>query len=235
MKIVIISDVHGNYEALRALPEPYDELWVLGDLVNYGPEPAAVVDFVKAKSTVTVRGNHDHSIGYDVDPRCPPRYQKMAETTRQYTASVLNKQQKEFLRQLPLHVELRRQDTRFYLCHAKPSDPLYVYCPEGSDDWVREVDSVHADVLLVGHTHTPFIRRIGYRLVVNPGSLGQPKTGQPDACYAVWDDGAFELKSFPYDVDKTVGRLQALSFPQDVEKDLITVLQTGSVQGRNNL
>jgi len=229
VKIVIITDLHGNFEALRALPEVYDELWVLGDLVNYGPEPAAVVDFVKAKSTVTVRGNHDHSIGYDVDPRCTPRYQKMAETTRRYTASVLNKSQKEFLRELPLHAELQRQDKRFYPCHAKPSDPLYGYCPEDSDDWIREVNSVPADVVLVGHTHTPFIRQIGDRLVVNPGSLGQPKTGKPDACYAVWQDGTFELKSFPYAVDETVGKLQALSFPQDVEKDLITVLRTGSV------
>jgi putative phosphoesterase len=229
VKIVIITDLHGNYEALRALPEVYDELWVLGDLVNYGPEPAAVVDFVRANSTVTVRGNHDHSIGYDVDPRCTPRYQEMADTTRQYTASILNKDQKEFLRQLPLHVELRRQNARFYLCHAKPSDPLYGYCPEDSQDWVSEVERVHADVLLVGHTHTPFIRRIRDCLVVNPGSLGQPKTGKPDACYAVCEDGAFELKSFPYAVDKTVGRLQTLSLPQDVEKDLIAVLQTGSV------
>ena len=229
LKIVIITDLHGNWEALRCLPEAYDELWVLGDLVNYGPDPAAVIDFVKAKSTVTVRGNHDHSIGYDVDPRCGARYQKMAETTRQYTASVLNKNQKEFLRELPLHVELQRQDKRFYLCHAKPSDPLYGYCPEESDDWIREVDSVPADVLLVGHTHIPFIRRIGDRVVVNPGSLGQPKTGKPEACYAVWQDGIFELKSFSYPVDETVGKLQALSFPQDVEKDLITVLRTGSV------
>ncbi len=229
MKIVIISDLHGNYEALRALPETYDELWVLGDLVNYGPEPGAVVDFVKAKSAVIVRGNHDHCIGYDVDPRCTPRYQKMAEITRRYTASILKTDQQKFLRQLPLNLGLSRQDTRFYLCHAKPSDPLYGYCPEQSEDWMSELDHVKGDALLVGHTHTPFIRRIGDRVVVNPGSLGQPKTGNPDACYAVWEDGSFQLKSFPYDVDKTIGQLKALAFQQDVEKDLITVLQTGSV------
>jgi protein phosphatase len=91
------------------------------------------------------------------------------------------------------------------------------------------VDGVSADVVLVGHTHAPFIRRIGESLVVNPGSLGQPKTGKPDACYAVWEDGSFALKSFPYAIEPTVGKLQALSFPQDVEKDLITVLRTGSV------
>jgi putative phosphoesterase len=229
MKIVIISDLHGNWEALRALPEKYDELWVLGDLVNYGPEPAAVVNFVKEKATVVVRGNHDNSIGYDEDPCCTPRYQKMAETTRRYTASVLDPKQKDFLRQLPLHQELKRGNTHLYLCHAKPSDPLYGYCPEDSKDWPLELNRVDREVLLVGHTHTPFIRHVGNRVVVNPGSLGQPKTGKPDACYAVWEKGTFELKSFPYDVDKTVGRIQALSFPKDVENDLITVLKTGSV------
>jgi putative phosphoesterase len=229
VKIVIITDLHGNYEAVRALPEAYDELWVLGDLVNYGPEPGAVVDFVRANSTVVVRGNHDHSLGYDVDPRCTARYQKMADVTRRYSASVLKKDQKEFLRQLPLELELKRQDTKFYLCHAKPSDPLYGYCPEQSEEWVKELGQVKADAVLVGHTHTPFVRQIGNRVVVNPGSLGQPKTGKSDACYAVWEDGSFSLKSFPYAVDETIGRLKALGFPHAVEGDLITVLQTGSV------
>jgi putative phosphoesterase len=229
MKIAIISDLHGNYEALRSLPTGYDELWILGDLVNYGPEPAAVVDFARTNSKVVVRGNHDNSIGFDVDPRCTVRYQKMADLTRRYTASALDKEQKQFLRLLPLKLELKREDTRFYLCHAKPSDPLYGYCPEESDEWVEELEQVNADVLLVGHTHTPFIRKIGKKIVVNPGSLGQPKTGKPDACYAIWENGDFQLKSFPYAVDKTVERLKALAFPVDVEKDLITVLQTGSV------
>ncbi|MFY9911486.1 MAG: YfcE family phosphodiesterase [Candidatus Sulfotelmatobacter sp.] len=229
MKIAIISDLHGNYEALRSLPTGYDELWILGDLVNYGPEPAAVVDFARTNSKVVVRGNHDNSIGFDVDPRCTVRYQKMADLTRRYTASALDKEQKQFLRLLPLKLELKREDTRFYLCHAKPSDPLYGYCPEESDEWVEELEQVNADVLLVGHTHTPFIRKIGKKIVVNPGSLGQPKTGKPDACYAIWENGDFQLKSFPYAVDKTVERLKALAFPVGVEKDLITVLQTGSV------
>ncbi len=150
MRIVIISDLHGNYEALRSLRENYDELWVLGDLVNYGPEPGAVVDFVKANSSVVVRGNHDHSLGYDVDPRCGARFQKMADVTRRYSASVLKKDQKEFLRLLPLKLELKRQDTSFYLCHAKPSDPLHCYCPEQSEEWVKELGQVKANVLLVG-------------------------------------------------------------------------------------
>ena len=112
MKIVIVSDVHGNYEALHALPETYTELWVLGDLVNFGPEPAEVVDFIRANTSIVIRGNHDQSVGYDEDPHCIARYQKMADATRRYTASVLNEEQKQFLRDLPLSRQLRRQSLR---------------------------------------------------------------------------------------------------------------------------
>jgi putative phosphoesterase len=229
VKILIISDVHGNGEAVRALPDGFDELWVLGDLVNYGPEPKEVVDLVRAKASVVVRGNHDHSIGYDEDPRCTPRYHDMAEATRRFSASAVTEDQKKFLRDLPLKAEIKRRDARFYLTHARPSDRLYGYCPQDSDEWIKEVESVRADVVLVGHTHTPFVRKIGNQLLVNPGSLGQPKTGKPDACYAVWNDGTFELKSFSYPVNRTIAKLQSLSFPPEIEKDLITVLQTGSV------
>ena len=72
MKIVIISDLHGNYDALSALPESGDELWVLGDLVNYGPQPRAVLNFVRSHAAAVVRGNRDHAVGFDVDPRCTP-------------------------------------------------------------------------------------------------------------------------------------------------------------------
>ncbi len=91
------------------------------------------------------------------------------------------------------------------------------------------MESVPADVVLVGHTHTPFVRKIGNRVLVNPGSLGQPKTGKPDACYAVWQDENFDLKSFSYPVERTIAKLRSLSFRPEIEKDLITVLQTGSV------
>lgn len=228
MKIVIISDLHANRAALEALPESYTELWVLGDLVNFGPDPAEVVEFVREKVTVMVRGNHDHAIGYNSDPRCIARYQRMADLTRKYTASVLDDGQKQFLRNLPLQRKLRRQNTHFYLCHAKPSDPLYGYSPPDSPEWNREVEALQTDVLLVGHTHVPLMRRIGEKLIVNPGSLGQP-TGKPEACYAVWEDGSFHLKTCCYPVEQTVAKVQKLSFPRDVEEDIVQILRHGSL------
>jgi putative phosphoesterase len=227
MKIAIIADIHANYEALQAIPEAYDELWVLGDLVNFGPEPGAVVDFVKEHAALVVRGNHDQAIGFNDDPRCVGRYRAMAKATGKYTASVLNPEQKEFLRGLPLQVEITRGNTRFYLCHAKPSDPLFGYLRQDSGEWVEEIRDLHADAVLVGHTHTPFIREIGERVLLNPGSMGQPKTGNSNACYATWEDGQFELKDYGYAVHKTVAKIRNLSFPDAVEENLVRAIEMG--------
>jgi protein phosphatase len=229
MKIVIVSDLHGNFDALSALPECGDELWVLGDLVNYGPQPSEVVDFVRAHAAVVVRGNHDNAVGFNVDPRCNPRYRAMASATMQFSTAELGKEAKEFLRGLPQTKTLESNGKRFMLCHAIPSDPLYGYCSEASDRWQQEVQAIEADYLLAGHTHTPFIKRVGQTIVVNPGSLGQPKTGKPDACYAVWHDGRFELKQFSYDLKRTLERIENMPVPAEIRRDLATVLRTGSI------
>lgn len=229
MKIVIISDIHGNFDALSALNETYDELWVLGDLVNYGPEPAAVIDFVKSKAAVVVRGNHDHAIGYGEDPHCSPRFREMAEATGRFTNLTLSFGEKHFLRGLPLTLDIQRGNTRFYLCHAIPSDPLFGYCEADSPRWITEIQDIPADVILTGHTHVPMKRPEGGKLIVNPGSLGQPKTGNSDACYAVWEDGRIELKSYPYPVWRAASKIRALPIPAPLRDELATILHTGEI------
>jgi protein phosphatase len=79
----------------------------------------------------------------------------------------------------------------------------------------------------VGHTHIQFGRRVGNTLVVNPGSLGQPKSGGPPACYAVLKDGKLGFRSLGYPVDKTVQKISAMPIPARVQQDLIAVLSTG--------
>lgn len=230
MKIVIISDLHGNYDALSSLPErEYNELWVLGDLVNYGPQPAEVVDFVRSRATVVVSGNHDHALGFGVDPRCSPPFREMAAEMQRITDTLLDADQKTYLRNLPTGLRLVRGGKSFYLCHATPSDPLYGYCEASSEQWERECENASADFLLAGHTHVPFVRTIGNCTVANPGSLGQPKTGGPHARYAVWEDGIVTLRTYIYPVERTVKKIRALSIPVKVQDDFISVLETGLV------
>jgi len=229
VKIGILSDIHGNFDALRALPETFDEVWVLGDLVNYGPQPREVVDQVSRTAAAVVRGNHDHAVTSSEDPKWKPRLARMAETTRQFTVAALDRRQLDFLANLPTSLELTRAGVRFHLTHATPSNALRGWCLPDSDAWDAEVARISADVLLVGHTHVPFVRQVGPTLVVNPGSIGQPKTGDSFARYAVWKNGEVSLRSFTYPLDVTIGKIEALGFPQDVTEDLVALLRTGTL------
>ncbi len=228
MRIAVISDIHGNMESLSALKEPYDELWVLGDLVNYGPDPGAVIDFVRSHAAVVVRGNHDHAVGFNEDPRCSPPYREMAKETMQFTRSVLSRDQIEYLASLPLVVERMVEGAKFVLCHAAPSDPLYKYVPANSPQWEQEMERVSADLLLVGHTHTPFLQPAGVSMVVNPGSLGQPKTGAAEACYAIWENGVV-LQSAEYELARTLDKIDKMPVSIRVRGDLKAVLLSGGM------
>lgn len=229
MKIVIASDVHGNFDALSALPEDCDELWVLGDLVNYGPQPKEVIDYIRTHAAVVVRGNHDQCIAYGDDPRCSARFREMAGATRRFTADTLSAEDKAYLRSLPQNAFVTKSKTRFFLCHATPSDPLYEYRTAESEKWVDECMQLGADVILVGHTHIPFIRSFNRQILVNPGSLGQPKTGKPDACYAVWENGKVSLRTYAYPIDRTIDKIRLMPIGKDIQQDLIRVLEFGGL------
>jgi len=229
LRIVIVSDIHANYDALSSITEAYDELWVLGDLVNYGPEPARVIDYLRTRAAVIISGNHDAAVGFGQASRCSDRFRAMAEATQRFTESVLDPVHKQFLRSLPQQAERKCGGTHFYLCHAVPSDPLYAYCGAESSRWLAETEDLPADVLLTGHTHIPFRRSIGTRMVVNPGSVGQPKHGRDEACYAILEDGRMELKSVAYPIDAVVAKVQAFPIAQMLRDELCAVLRTGSV------
>ena len=228
MKIVIVSDIHANLAALQALPErDFDQLWCVGDVVDYGPRPHEAVQWVKRNAAIAVRGNHDHAAGFSVDPQCSLPFKRLAAETLRYTQEVCTKDDLKFLRNLPIHCEIVLSSTRFYVLHACPSDPLFGYCPESSNRWQEEVARISADVLIVGHTHTPFVRTVGKTTIVNPGSLGQPKTGRPLACYALWEDGQISLKEYPYPLSDTVQQIRLMPISADDQEALIAVLETG--------
>lgn len=229
MRIVIASDLHGNLESLAVLPRDYDELWILGDLVNFGPDPGKVVEYVRDRAVHVVRGNHDHAAGYGESPRCYGRFQELAESTGKATEGQLSKSDREYLRRLPLQIHVQKNQTQFWLCHATPSDPLYGYAPPTSELWREECCEPPADILLVGHTHAQFMRKVGSCLVVNPGSLGLPSNRSSLACFAVWENGIMSLRSTLYDVETTVRKVEAMRISADVRNDLVALLRTGQV------
>jgi predicted phosphodiesterase len=85
--------------------------------------------------------------------------------------------------------------------------------------------------LLVGHTHVPFVRRVNRKVIVNPGSIGQPRSGDARASYAVWEDGRFDLRVVHYPVESTIAKLKLLRFAESVERELVATLETGGSPG----
>lgn len=229
MKIAIVADIHANFAALKAFPESWDELWVIGDLVNFGPKPREVVEWVRTHAHCVVRGNHDHAVGYGADPRCIPAYQAMANETGRYSSSILTEEQKQYLRLLPLTADRILSGIRFHLCHATPSNPLFGYLERDAPAWSSEIASTGSDVVIVGHTHVPFVRTIGKLRLVNPGSLAGLKITSPQASYALWEDGRIHLRRYSYPFEETVSEIEAMPISEQVQQQLSELITTGDL------
>jgi putative phosphoesterase len=228
MRILVISDIHGNRAALEAVATvPHDAVICLGDIVGYGPDPAACTRWVQRHSGWTVQGNHDRAIGDEVPPRCRPDFAWLAEAVTPWTRSQLAPEDFTFLRGLPRWTVHVIDGVRVACVHARPSDPLYGYLPPDREVWARELESVVADLVLVGHTHLPLDFTIGRQRLVNPGSVGQPKDGDPRAAFAVVVDGEPQLGRIEYDVEQTVAALKASDVARPAVAVLGEMLRTG--------
>ena len=233
MRMLVISDLHANWPALEAVlaAEPYDHLLVVGDLVSYGPHAREVIEYVRRHAALAVRGNHDEALAHEVDCRCAPASKPLAEATRARHREQLTADQVAFLGGLPATASLTAGGLTLFAVHASPRDHFYRYTltPGAPDEHLAEETSeVEADYVLLGHTHLPLARRVGPRMLVNPGSVGQPRDGDPRASYAVIEGGDVQLKRVAYDIEQTVLDLGALGLSEDVTDRLTSILRTGA-------
>jgi putative phosphoesterase len=229
MKILILSDIHANIEALEVIKEGYDHIFCLGDLVDYGPNPRECIDFIRCNAYAVVRGNHDNAVAFKADCKCSEAYKPMSVKTRELMWKILGEGEITYLGSLPLNMALELSGTKFFLTHATPTDNLFKYLPPDSPDyvWERELEGVDADFVLLGHTHIPMIKRIGKTTVINPGSVGQSKDIPAVASYAVWNDGDVEIKRVAYDINKTIEKILSTKLDTRIKRDLVTVLEYG--------
>ena len=232
MRILVISDLHANWPALEAVlgAQAFDRVIVVGDLVSYGPHPREIVEWVRSRATVTVRGNHDDALACGSDCRCAPASKPLATATRAVHRELLPLEDIQFLGSLPRTASVQSGGQTLFAVHASPRDHLYRYTltPQASDQHVRgQVGGVQADYVLLGHTHLPMVRSSGGCLVVNPGSVGQPRDGDPRASFAVIEDGGVALKRVAYDVERTVRDLHGLPVPPEIVDRLSSILRAG--------
>lgn len=207
MRILAVSDLHANPAALEAVREPFDVCLCLGDLVEYGVDPGPCLDWVRRAGAVAVRGNHDHGAAQGVAIQGVSGFRYLTMATRAATAARLSEADRRFLAELPTSRMLTLDGKRFLLVHASPRDPLDEYVPPDPAAWAARLSGLRVDYLLVGHTHVPFALEVGPTTVVNPGSVGLQRDGDPRARYAVIDGGRVELKAVEYDVERAVAAL----------------------------
>jgi putative phosphoesterase len=227
MRILLISDIHGNRAALEAIAEPHDLCLCLGDLVEYGVEPAPCIDWVRRHARLCVRGNHDHGVAQDVTVSAVAGFRYLTGATRPLTRARLGPADRRYLADLPVSVALTLNGWRVLLVHATPRDPLDEFAPADADFWARRLEHVEADVVCVGHSHQQFYLEIGRKRVVNPGSVGLQRDSDPRAGYAIIDNGRVELKRVEYPVEQTVRAVEDSPLPDDAKRMLAEVYRLG--------
>jgi diadenosine tetraphosphatase ApaH/serine/threonine PP2A family protein phosphatase len=238
---LIISDIHANLAALEAVladAPDFDKIWCLGDLVGYGPNPNECVERVQDFSHISLAGNHDLAALGRLDIRS---FNTDAREANTWTQSELTPAVREYLSGLPDHAE----QNGFHMAHASPREPVWEYILDAN---LAYPNFAHfsTSVCLVGHTHVPLIFELDEqrkrcetlippfpgplplgprRMIINPGSVGQPRDGDPRASYAILDaeNMTWEFRRVTYPVEITQERMRA----RDLPRRLIDRLEMG--------
>lgn len=231
-KIALVSDVHGNWLALKAVlahadKKKVDVLWHLGDFLGYGPFPNEVVQELRKRKAVSIVGNYDLKVLDFAKNRKawqgrkhPSKYFSFAWTHR-----CLARDNARYLRQLPHEKIVEAGGKKFLFVHGSPAgidDGLTKTMP--LTHFMRLARMVKEDAVLCGHTHGFFTKKAGNVLFINPGSVGRPFDGDPRASYAVIKvskDG-IKVKNYRirYDVKKTVKFMRAQGFPEELVRSI---------------
>jgi len=227
MRILLLSDIHSNWPALQAVRERGDLCLFLGDLVDYGGEPKPCIEWVKANATHAIRGNHDHGAAQDVDINGGIGFKYLSSVTRPLTRARLGEDDLRYLADLPVTQSLVLDGRRFLLVHATPRDPLDEFAPPDAEFWARRLQGVEADVVCVGHTHYQYVLEVNGTLVINPGSVGLQRDGDPRVGYALVEDRKVEFRRVEYPYEDAVRSIEESPLPDKAKKMLAAVYRTG--------
>jgi putative phosphoesterase len=206
MKIAIISDIHSNANALNAVLADMtnvDTIFCAGDIVGYYADPNEVCELLRQAGNVTIRGNHDAYVMGELAPREGPRAAYRTDWTRE----VLTKDNHAWLATLSVEVSLELDGKQIKFRHASPWDEETYLYPDS-----KRLQDIHLEVreiLILGHTHWPMAVHCGEGILINPGSVGQPRDWSPMASYVILDTRTlkFEFRRVSYDVEKLQERL----------------------------
>ena len=193
MKIGIISDIHSNIYALEAVLDDMesrniDLIACTGDLVGYGTRPNEVIDTIRKNRILTIMGNYDDAIGnFKMVCGCDykdPKDAEKASLSMYFTSMETTDENKKYLSSLPKEATLNFNNKTIKLVHGS-TRLINEYLKEDSKESKEVMDELAEDILVCGHTHIPYYKYYGEKLLVNAGSVGKPKTNKPSANYVI--------------------------------------------------
>jgi len=195
MRILVISDVHANYRGLKAVIDKFhnvDEIWCLGDTVEYGPSPSKCIELVRQYCKHVVRGNHEDSFVNQQPTKAGGWSGWFPNNT---TEETLN-----YIRQLPSIISTEADGISYCLVHGSPRNHsqgiLNPYADQS--DNIKEIEGTVEDRIAAGHSHMAMKLEVGGKLVVNPGTIGQPWDGDYRAQCMLIEDGEFRFERVEY-------------------------------------
>jgi putative phosphoesterase len=212
MRIAVVSDIHSNLEALEAvlgdMPE-VDKVLCAGDLVGYGADAGAVVDEVREQRMECVKGNHDEKV---VTYQDFEEFNRLARKAITHNRNALSDQELEYLAELPEKKRIEAGNRDLFMIHGSPRNPLKEYLREEDVDqeFLENSFKTRPEILVMGHTHQPFVKKLSGTLILNPGSVGQPRDRDPRASYATLETREPEVKLHRagYSVDKAAEKIR---------------------------
>lgn len=225
MRLLLISDIHGNIEALNAILENtrFDKIVCMGDLVDYGPDPMAVIDWIRNNNIPTIKGNHDNAVALHVDCGCGYKYKHLSEATREYTWQKITQKEEEFLMSLPLSIDMDVDNLKIKAIHGSPQSFFDYIFPDTPADRVESpTEGITCDYMFAGHTHVPMIMKTERFTILNPGSTGQPRDNDWRTSCIIFDTSAKEpeIVRLKYDIEETIRKITA-SMPHADELEAI--------------
>ena len=219
MKIAVISDIHSNVYALNEVLKDIknrniDMIVCTGDLVGYGTRPNEVIETLRNEKILTIMGNYDDAIGYfkivcGCDYKDPKDTEK-ASLSMQFTSEKTTDENKEYLRNLPKEITFTFNNKTIRFVHGS-TRLINEYLKENSKESEAVMKELKEDILVCGHTHIPYAKYYGDKLLVNAGSVGKPKTNSPNANYVIIDiksSVAVEIIEVPYDFEKIAKEIE---------------------------
>ncbi len=227
VRVVLISDVHSNLEALEAVLDEVGKarVYCCGDIVGYGASPNEVVRVLRDVGATCVIGNHDQaSLEGDVG-----EFNARAAMAAMWTSQHLTDESRAFLGSLPREVATEIGGKKVYIVHGSPDDPMWEYVRPSThaDLFDYYLQKVNADVLALGHTHMAFEWRSDTGGVVfNPGSVGQPRNGDSRASYAILavasGEVRVEARQVEYDVERAAKKILESGLPPSLATQLLS-------------